>query len=109
MIFVSGVGAVARVARAEVPEPHHDLNLLVESKTHHVLPGEFHVAALNQPAVPPDDPEFLQVDVDRVLPPAGIVPQDPPFRGVALDGEAEARAVELAVDLPLTVAAFEPG
>src|SRR5262245_26404740 len=109
MVFVDGVVAVHRIAAAEIAEPHDQLDLLVELQSHDILPREFHVAALNLTAVAPDDPEFLQVDVNRVLPAAGAVPQDPSLGGVALNGETEPRAVhQLSVDLPLTVAALEP-
>jgi hypothetical protein len=71
--------------------------------------AEFDVAASTLPTVAPDNPEFLEVDVNRVLPAAGNVPEDPPLRRIALDGETESRAVhQLVVDRPLAVRAIEP-
>src|SRR5262245_63774772 len=55
MVFVDGVVAVHRIAAAEIAEPHDHLDFLVELESHDVLPGEFHVAAVDLTAVAPDD------------------------------------------------------
>src|ERR671922_1498180 len=68
VIFVNRVVAVHRVPAPEVAEPHDELDFFVEPEPYHVLPAEFHVAASNQAIVAPDDPELLQMDVNRVLP-----------------------------------------
>src|SRR5688572_2495863 len=54
--------------------------------------------------------EFFEMHVDRVLPPTGVVLEDPLLHAVALNSEADVVAItnELTVDLPLTVAPFEP-
>ena len=102
------IDEVHGIAAAEIPEPHHEFDLFVESQPHDVFAAGFHVPALDLLAVAADDAELLQVNVDGVLPSAGVVPQDPSLGGVALHGEAETRAVhELAVDLPLAVSALE--
>jgi len=40
VIFVDGVVAVHRVAAAEIAEPRHDLDLVVEAEPQHVLPAD---------------------------------------------------------------------
>ena len=100
--------AVHRIVAAEVPEAHHQLDLLVELQPDDVLPGEFDVPPRDQLPVAPDDLELLQVNVDRVLPAPGVVLEDPPFRRVPVHREADLVAVhEAAVDLPLAVAPLE--
>src|SRR5919106_4864253 len=73
VIFVQRVVTVDRITAAEVAEPHDYFDLLVLTQTDHIFPRELHVAALNLPAVTPDDAEFLQVDVNGMLPAAGVV------------------------------------
>src|SRR5262249_57902371 len=55
-------------------------------------------------AVSVEDLEFFQMNVDWVLPAAGVVLQDPVLRSVLLHGEADGCAIgELPVDGPLPV------
>src|SRR5438552_8545434 len=108
VVLVNRVVAVHGIVPPEVPEAHHQLDLLVELQPDDVLPGEFDVPPLDQLPVAPDDLELLQVNVDRVLPAPGVVLQDPPFRRVPVHREADLVAVEeLPVDLPLAVAPLE--
>src|SRR5438552_16321146 len=108
VILVNRVVAVHRIVAAEVPEAHHQLDLLVETQLYDILPGEFDVPRLDQLPVAPDDLELLQVNVDGVLPAAGVVLQDPPFRRVTVHREPDLVAVhEAPVDLPLAVAPLE--
>src|SRR5262249_38223671 len=65
-------------------------------------------AASDGPPVALQELELLEVDVDRVLPAAGAVLEDPVLGGVAAHAVADAVAAhELAVDLPLAVPALE--
>ena len=53
--------------------------------------------------------KLLEVHVNRVLPAARVVLEDPPLDRVTLDGEARLIArCELPVDSPLTVVPLEP-
>src|SRR5688500_10379663 len=108
VIFVDGVVAVHRVAAAKVAKAHDDFDLVVEAEPDDVLAAVFHMAAANRAVVAPNDLELLQVDVKRVLPPARVVSQNPPLRGIALDREAEAGAIhQPVVRGPLAVRAIE--
>src|SRR5437762_11841972 len=108
VVLVNRVVAVHGIVPPEVPEAHHQLDLLVELQLDDVLPGEFDVPPLDQLPVAPDDLELLQVNVDRVLPAPGVVLEDPPFRRVPVHRKADLVAVhEAPVDLPLAVAPLE--
>src|SRR5206468_11781035 len=109
VVLVDRVVAVHGPAAPEVTEAKEQLDLLVEPEPGDVLAAEFDVAAPDEPVVAPHHLEFFEVNVDGMLPAAGVVLDDPAFGGVALDREAEARAVgELLIDRPLAVAALEP-
>src|SRR5689334_6960681 len=107
MVLMDRVVTVEGIATLHVTELDEDLDLLV-GEDHDVLPRELDVAGLDRHTVATEDPEFLEVDVDRMLPTARVVLDDPPLEGVPLRGEAEPGAVhELAVDLPAPAAALE--
>src|SRR5262249_5006192 len=96
-------------AASEVTEAEQELDLLVESQPGDVFAPEFDVTAPDELVVAADHLKFFEMDVDRMLPAAGVVLDDPALGSVALDREAEARAVgELLVDRPLAVASLEP-
>src|SRR4051794_1375999 len=104
MVLVHGVVTVNREAAPHVTEPDQQLDRVVEAKLHHVLARDLDVPGKDPPAVAADDPELLEVDVHRVLPPARVVVDDPPLELVLLRREAEPRAVhELPVPLPAAV------
>src|SRR2546426_6846728 len=101
--------AVHGPAAAEVTEAEEQLDLLIEPEPGDVLAAKLDVAAPDELVIAADHLELFQVDVDGMLPAAGVVLDDPALGGVALDREAEARAVgELLIDCPLAVAALEP-
>src|SRR5437667_64392 len=108
VVLVNRVVAVHGIVPPEVPEAHHQLDLIVEPHLDDILPGELHVTRLDHPTVVLHDLELLQVNVDRVLPATRVVLQDPPFRRVPVHREADLVAIhEASVDLPLAVAALE--
>src|SRR3989440_3441033 len=108
VVLVDGVVAVHRVRPPEVPEALDELDLVAGAQPDGVLAPVLERAGQNRPAVVLEDAELLQVDVDGVLPPSGVVGEDPPLRCVLLHSEAELGARhELAVDLPLAVAPLE--
>jgi hypothetical protein len=78
------------------------------SRARDVLARELHVARPDRDAVAAEDAELLEVDVDRVLPAARVVLEDPPLRRWP---EREAEAVQ-SMNWPFTchaaVAALEP-
>src|SRR4051812_15278013 len=107
MVLVDGVVTVDGIAADHVTEADEDLDLLV-GEDHDVLAAKLDLPRQGRHAVAADDAELLEVDVDRVRPPPGVVLDDPPLELVHLRHEAELRAVhEPAVDLPSAVAALE--
>src|SRR4051794_39367694 len=108
MVLVDGVVTVDRIAADHVAEPDEQLDALVLAQLDDVLARELDASRLHRDAVAAEDAEFLEVDVQRMLPASGRVHEDPPLELVALRAEAERRAVhELAVHLPAAVAALE--
>src|SRR5918998_1472898 len=101
---MNDVMAMNWVAPDKVAEAEKHLSLHVVLQSEHVL-----APRLNDPGGPrrlvvdPEGLELLEVHVNRVLPPARVVLENPPLDRVTLDGEANVVArCEFPVDGPLT-------
>src|SRR5437016_3136257 len=107
MVLVHDVVAVHGIPPVEVPEAHEEPDLFVALQPHDVLPG--HLVGRRRDAVAREDAELLEMDVDRVLPVAGVVLQDPDL-GRALPRRRTdlVHVEELAVDRPGAVLPLEP-
>src|SRR5439155_9237249 len=105
---VDDVVAVDGEVAAEVAEAEEQLDRLVEAEADDVLARALRRARSRRGAIDAQDLEFLQVDVDRMLPAAGIVHEPPSLGRVALHPEADLVAVrEAAVHGPLAVLTLE--
>ena len=91
MVFVDGVVTVQRIAARHVAKPDENLDLIDEPQLYNALARELDVSGPDRHAVAAEDAEFHGVDVDRMLPVAGVVLDDPPLRGVGMRREAETR------------------
>src|SRR5207244_2743902 len=99
VVFVHDVVTVHRVSAEEVSEAEEDPDLLVALEPDDVLPGD--LVGGRSGSIPGQDAEFLEMDVDRMLPVTGIVPEDPDLGGAPPRRGADLVDVEeLAVDRP---------
>src|SRR5687768_146432 len=114
MVFVDHVVTVQWNLADEVAEAEINHRLHVVLQPENVFP-----TLRNQPGVlwrltiDRKGLEFLEVHVNRVLPTAGVVLEDPFLHRVALNGKTDVVGIftithKLAVDLPLTIAPFKP-
>ena len=109
MVFVNDVMAVDWVSPDEIPEAKEHLCLHVMLQPENILASRRNESrAFGRYTVDLECLEFLKVHVNRVLPSARVVLENPLLDGVALDGEAYVVARgELTVDSPLTVISLE--
>ncbi len=110
VIFVNDVMAMYGVSPDKVAESEKHLRLHVVLQSEHVLAPRLNdPGSLRSLVVDPERLEFLEVHVNRVLPAARVVLENPSLDRVTLDGEADIVArCELPVDSPLTVVPLEP-
>src|SRR5215468_10883175 len=107
VIFMHQVVAVHGITSQEIAEAEEDLHRLVVAKLNHVL-TRFLDCQRRRSAIAGNDLVLLKVDMNRMHPASGAVDQGPQLGGVLSYGEPVDAAIgELAVDLPLSVAALE--
>src|SRR5262249_49824093 len=106
MIFMHEVVAVHRIPAEEIAEPEEKMHRVIELDPHHVFSRCLYER--RRRSVPGQDLEFFEMDVDRMLPAARAVHQDPVFNRILSDFESRRVAVgESAVDSPHPIISFE--
>ena len=109
MVLMNDVMAVDWISSDEISEAKEHLSLHVMLQPENILASRRNESGtLGRYAVDLERLEFLKVHVNRVLPSARVVLENPLLDGVAFDGEAYVVArCELTVDSPLTVISLE--
>src|SRR5262249_2288548 len=106
VVLMDSVMAVRRVVALEVAEAHGDEIILVELEAYYVFARYLHCR--RRCSISVQYPEFLQMNVDGVLPTSGAVHNVPVFRCVLFHRESDHSAIsKLSIDGPLSIAAFE--
>src|SRR5262249_24220738 len=94
------------VATQEIAEAEEEADLFVEAQAHYILAAN--LIKGRRLTVAREYLEFFEVNVNGMLPAAGVILQDPYLRSPLLYAEAGFVTVdELSINLPLTVPSFE--